>query len=163
MAVTITHNLTCSNDFPNEFPNEWEYAVQMYTKIWTEFYQYWYDLAKSGTTPCYFIRFEDLLANKKQVMGEVLTFMLGTTSIDGTYIEKRIDTVLNDESAGVLYKPRKGKANSNLQYFSPQQLEFIRSSARHYINFFGYSKTEGQENPTGFFDFADMTDDEKQV
>lgn len=114
MCVTLTHNKTCSNDFPNEFPAEWQYAVEMYTKIWTEFYKFWLELARKKETPCYFLRYEDLCSNKNAVMKEVLAFMLGANTVEGTYIEKRIDTVLSDSSAGTLYVPRSGKVNSNL-------------------------------------------------
>jgi hypothetical protein len=47
---------------------------------------------------------------------------LGVESIEGLYIEKRIDDILSGEKAGIVYKPRSGKINlnSNEKYYSPE-------------------------------------------
>ena len=51
--------------------------------------------------------------------------------------------------------------NSNQKYYSPEQLEYVRTTCREYINFLGYSKAPGQDNnPTGFFEYDDLTDAE---
>ena len=89
--------------------------------------------------------------------------MLGVETTDGLYIGKRIDDVLEqNKSASQLYKPRSGKVNSNLKYYSEEQLEYIKTTCREYINFLGYSKEPGQENDTGFFEYTDLTEEEKK-
>jgi len=120
MTVTLTHNKTCSNDWVNECPDEWAYAITMFTKIWSEFYEYWLNLAKTKTTPVLFIRYEDLCSAQVDTMKEVIAYMLGAESISGTYIEKRLETILSSGTAGQLYVPRSGKINSNLKYFNKE-------------------------------------------
>ncbi|MFS8160579.1 MAG: hypothetical protein ACMG6E_10325 [Candidatus Roizmanbacteria bacterium] len=61
-----------------------------------------------------------------------------------------------------MYKPRSGKANSNLKYYSPDQLQYVKDTCREYINFLGYSNAPGEENETGFFEYSDLTDHELQ-
>ena len=87
MCVTLTHNKTCENDFSKEFVTDWDFAVTVYTRIWTEFYAYWLNLARSKQTPVYFVRYEDLVKDKVNTIKPTLAFMLATNSIEGTYIE----------------------------------------------------------------------------
>ena len=58
--------------------------------------------------PVYFIRFEDLVTNPKQVLSEIFAFFLDVPSIKGMIIEKRIDDILQDPSSSIIYKPRVG-------------------------------------------------------
>jgi len=53
-------------------------------------------------------------------MKEVLAYMLGVESLSGTYVEKRLESVLSSGTAGQLYVPRSGKINSNVKYFNPE-------------------------------------------
>ncbi len=109
------------------------------------------------------IRFEDLLTKKKEIITGTFEFLLGVEKTEGLYIGKRIDDVLAvNEAAGQLYKPRSGKANSNLKYYSPEQLEYVKTTCREYINFLGYSKVPGEDNDTGFFEYSDLTEHELQ-
>lgn len=126
MSLTISHNKSCGNDFKNEFLNEWNWAIKHYMDIWVQFYKYWIDQAREKKIPCLFIRYEDLAINPRPVMREVMEFMLGTESIDGTFIEQRIDKTLKDMSAGIVYSPRSGKVNSNLDNFNKEQYDFIK-------------------------------------
>ena len=94
-------------------------------------------------------------------MQSTFEFLLGVDTTDGLYIGKRIDDVLAaNQVAGQLYKPRSGKANANLKYYNPEQLEFVKQTCREYINFLGYSKVPGQDNDTGFFEYEDMSEAE---
>jgi hypothetical protein len=57
----------------------------------------------------------------------VFEFLLGIESVEGLYIGKRIDDVMNKNAkAGVLYKPRSGKMNSNLKYYNEEQFEYVK-------------------------------------
>jgi hypothetical protein len=64
--------------------------VKTYTRIWVQFYEAYIKFLKEKTFPVYFLRFEDLVFNRENVMKEVLAYSMGLESIEGTYIEKRI-------------------------------------------------------------------------
>jgi hypothetical protein len=68
---------------------------------------------KKKEAPVFFVRFEDLMNNKKDTLLKVFAFVMGVESLEGTYIERRIDQILESESSGTSYKPRSGKINSN--------------------------------------------------
>jgi len=72
----------------------WEWSIKQNAYLWSEFYKYWIDLAKNKKIPVIFIRYEDLAANNFDSMKEVISFMLGMESIEGTYVEQRIKDVL---------------------------------------------------------------------
>jgi len=36
----------------------------------------------------------------------------------------------------------------------------IKEGSREFLNFFGYTKVTGKENPFGFFEFEDVTEEE---
>lgn len=108
----------------------------------------------------YFIRYEDLATDNRKALVESFKFIFGVESIEGTCIEKRMDDILGGGKAGFIYKPRSGKINlnSNQKYYSPEQLTYVLKMCKEYINFFGYAKVEGKENPFSFFDYENMTD-----
>jgi Sulfotransferase domain len=160
MSATLTHSKSCSNDFVNEFAEEWQWLVKSQALLWNEFFKYWIELSRQKKIPVHVIRFEDLLTKKKESMIGTFEFLQGLESTEGLYIGKRINDVLDAESAGTHYKPRSGQANANLKYYSAEQLEYVKETCREYINFLGYSKTPGQENETGFFEYADLNEEE---
>ena len=108
-----------------------------------KFFEYWIVAAEKAIMPIYFIRFEDLVKDKKKVCKEIFEFMLGIDSSEGTYIEKRIDQILSEPNAGV-YQPRNKKAPS-IDNFNPEQREVVTAFCRKYANYFGYSRFDGEE------------------
>jgi hypothetical protein len=58
--------------------------------LYKNFLDYWTKFADSKQLPVYFFRFEDLVTEPYNVLSEILEFMLGVESIEGTYIEKRL-------------------------------------------------------------------------
>lgn len=91
--------------------------------MFTQFYTFWVDLVNNKEAPAIFIRFEDLIKNKKKNISECFKLIFGVDSIEGMYIEKRIDDVLsNAETAGRIYKPRSGKTNANETRYTDAQI-----------------------------------------
>ena len=157
MNVTLSHNKSIGNDFIKEFKSEWEWAMKKYVEVWNKFYEYWVSMAQLKKLPCLFVRYEDLALDSESSMKEVMQFMLGVKSIEGTYIEKRISTNLKEMSSGQVYAPRSGKVNGNLKYFNKEQYEYVKKECRDFILFFGYAKVLGQNNPNAFFEYSDLT------
>ena len=54
-----------------------------------------------------------------------------------------------------MYKPRSGKVNASLKYYSDSQLKLIKYNTSKYLRRFGYFKTK--DNPSGF-----ISDDEDE-
>jgi hypothetical protein len=129
-SLTGTQNKTCSNDFPVEFKSMWEWFVKFCCKIWAQFSEYWINVQKNQEAPVYFVRFEDLIGNKKTTLNKIFELVLGVDNVDGTYAQKRINKVLESESSGLSYKPRSGKVNANEKYFSPEQLKYVKRHCR---------------------------------
>lgn len=70
----------------------------------------------------YFIRYEDLATDNRKALVESFKFIFGVESIEGTYLEKRMDDILSGGKAGFIYKPRSGKINlnTNQKYYNPE-------------------------------------------
>jgi len=57
---------------------------------------YWLQLARTTETkPIYFFRFEDVMTNPKEELENLMKFILGLESLEGTVIEQRIMDVLS--------------------------------------------------------------------
>ncbi len=68
-------------------------------RLWNDYNAYWHEVSKKSEVPVFFFRFEDLLTDPKHLLTETFKFLLGNdgpslTSLEGTYIEHRIDEVL---------------------------------------------------------------------
>jgi len=48
----------------------------------------------------HFFRFEDLITEPKQVLLDVFKFLYGVDTVEGTYLEQRIDTVIKEGDRG---------------------------------------------------------------
>ena len=112
-SFTTSQSRNCTNDFTVEFKAEWENFVKFAVKVWKDFYKFYLDQAKAKNIPVFFIRYEDLVMHKPKAITDSFRFILGQDSLEGLYIEKRINDILQKENAGFIYKPRSGKINMN--------------------------------------------------
>lgn len=64
----------------------------------------------------------------------------------------------------MVYKPRSGRINlnTNEKFYTPEQKAYVLKICKEYINYFGYAKVEGKENPFAFFDYQNMTETDIQ-
>lgn len=145
LHLTATHNKNVEGNISKEFPEQWDWFVQRDIKTWHDFNEYWIRMAQGAKNsgkgiPVYFFRFEDLVANPYQIAKEVMAFVLGVTSIQGTYLDHRIRQVISQgASSSVLYKPRSGSVNGNIGAYTESQLELIKKSCKDQLHFFGYT------------------------
>ena len=99
----------------------WKIFQKRCTEAWNMWHQYWIDMANQTHKPIYFFRFEDVMANPRTELKNLMKFILGMESIEGTVIEQRIEDVLGLGSASnQAYKPRSGGSNKNLQNYTPE-------------------------------------------
>jgi hypothetical protein len=92
--------------------------------VWKDFHEFWLN----SKIPVHIIRFEDIIGEPKNTMMNLFKFLLNTTEIEGTNIEKYIDLTVK-ENAPEIYKPREGKVNTNNDKFNKAHLDFMFSYA----------------------------------
>ena len=73
-------------------------------------------------------------------MMKLMKFILCNSELEGTIIEKYIDLTVN-EKAPEIYKPRQGRANSNIEKFNREQLDFMFNYAKEQLVNFGYEES----------------------
>ena len=96
---------------------------------------------------------------------EIFKFLLGMESIEGTVAEKRIKELIteNNEKSGI-YKPRSGKVNCNMHWYSKDEIEFVNKEFRTINFYFGYAQIPGAEkNPMACVEYPDTTEEEKKI
>lgn len=54
-------------------------------------------------------------------------------------------------------KPTTGQLNIHEEKYSPELRQFVQETLAEHLYYFGYAKPAGQENPTGFYEFAEDT------
>jgi hypothetical protein len=64
--------------------------------------------------------------------------------------------MLEDDSKNMIYKPRSGKANGNLESYLPHQYDRVVEKLEYFLHFFGYAKNPDSEikNIAGFIDYS---------
>jgi hypothetical protein len=67
------------------------------------------------------VRFEDMISKRQETMEKVMAFAFCVESVEGTYLEDRIKNFIeNEEKLKNGYKPRSGKVNGNMKYYSEE-------------------------------------------
>ena len=104
--------------------------------MWKDFHEFWLN----SKLPVHIIRFEDVITTPKDTMMKLFKFLLNTTEIEGTNIEKYIDLAVK-ENAPEIYKPREGKVNTNANKFTEEHLNFMFNYAPELLTNLGYAST----------------------
>ena len=67
-------------------------------------------------------------------------------------MQRRIEEVTNQgQEQNIIYTPRVGSYNKNLEKYSPSQLEYIMGELEELLHYWGYTAYPG--NHLGFFDY----------
>lgn len=64
--MTSCHSRSMTNKFHEEFPEIWDGFIKFEIRNFGEFQDHWLNIAKNEEIPIHFIRFEDMLQNKKK-------------------------------------------------------------------------------------------------
>ena len=117
--------------------------------LWKNFQSFWLEEPK---IPTYIVRFEDLLSDRKNTLLDLFRFLLNEKDLEGTLIEALIEHHTDPKEAKQVYKPRKGKANANKQYYTESQIKELKREAGQMLKRLGYVK-EGTDptNKTGYY------------
>ena len=65
----------------------WKVFQKRCTEAWHMWHQYWIDMAEQTDKPIYFFRFEDVMANPRKELTNLMKFILGMESTEGTVLE----------------------------------------------------------------------------
>jgi hypothetical protein len=119
MIGSGTHDCSIEDADFQKNAEYWDAWLTQEAAIYHEFHDYWC----KQPMPMHIVRYEDLKdpVLKPQVLTEMMKFLLMVPSIEGTYIESVIQKVCQSEGPQV-YKPRSGKVNANMKFFSQEQL-----------------------------------------
>ena len=113
---------------------------------------------EEGKNPIYFVRYEDLVNSKKDILMGLFSFLLETKDLEDTNCERRIDSVVEQGTkTGISYKLKSttGKFDAHRHRYTEEQLNYVKENLKEHLYFFGYTTNPGEENPTGFFDFEE--------
>ena len=88
------------------------------------------------------------------MLKEIFQFTFNVDSIEGTYLEKRIESAILKEKK--FYKPREGQINKNMHLVNESQKLFIEKYLSQLINYFGFSDVPMKNNSLGFYQIVDI-------
>ena len=87
VIYTQTHGIEFNNELLKEpIKKHWEDYLYRSTFAYKKWYNYWIRMAETTERPIYFFRFEDVIANKEKELNEVMRFILGLESLEGTVV-----------------------------------------------------------------------------
>ena len=160
-ANTLCHSAKPQWEWEQDYPEWWDLWVKKQADHMKKYYdtimRHCVDEKKN---PVYFVRYEDLVANKKETLMGLFSFLLETRDLEGSNAERRIDTIVGQgESAGIMYKLKSttAKFDAHRQRYTAAQIEYVKENLKEHLHFFGYTKNSEEENSTGFFDFEEDT------
>ena len=115
-------------------------------------------------TPHYFTRYEDMTNNSTLIMTEVFKFILGTPTLQGTVLEKRINDVTSQGFAKQAVYTLKSTVTLNkcIHLYTEEQLTFIKTELKEFMYYFGYVDIGQEDNLTPFFKYDDQNDKDVQ-
>ncbi|CAM9664141.1 unnamed protein product [Chrysoparadoxa australica] len=149
MAMTNTHEKSLHPQNYERFSEVWEGMLANETRVWQRFHSYWLDKAQGeGSLPMLLVRYEDILADKKVVMEQVLAFLQGipvgeiASSVSWPRLCQLGASAAPSASASAPsvapYKPRVGKFGTGLLRCSSKQLDHCVQIAGEVLTTFGY-------------------------
>ena len=124
-------------------------VVSQNITLWRDFHSYWMD---EPVIPTYVVRFEDLISDTKNTLLGLFRFLLNQKDLEGTLIEALIEHHTKSKTLKQVYKPRKGKANSNKHRYSESQIKLIKKEAGQILKRMGYvNEDNDSSNKTGYY------------
>ena len=100
LLYSQTHGLSFQNELHKDpIKPYWEDHARRGAVAYKKYYSYWINKAETSDIPIYFFRFEDVIANPQKEVTEVMRFVLGMESMEGTVMEQRVKEVLGWEAS----------------------------------------------------------------
>lgn len=117
MMCMQSHNKAIPEDKIDSLQGIWQTFIEDEIQTWVEFHEYW--TKSPQKVPTYVVRYEDLLTKPYECLIGIFKFLLNRDdNLFGTYVEQLIKEVSGKDKPPEVYKPRSGKVNASLQYFS---------------------------------------------
>mmetsp|Transcript_8779 Transcript_8779/g.8112 ORF Transcript_8779/g.8112 Transcript_8779/m.8112 type:complete len:299 (-) Transcript_8779:46-942(-) len=147
-AATCTQNKNMKNSLSQEFRSEFFAEFENIMRTWNKIFTFWINEAKQAKYPLYFVKYEEICANKAKILTEMVSFSLGVESIEGTLAEARIERQVGSAKVvvGKTYDRRK-EAGEDVALLTQEHYELVAKECAAPLIYFGYAKTE--ENPSG--------------
>jgi len=141
-CVTSLFNMVCSGSHDRSitdedfvtFKNHWAQFIEQEITVWKDFHDFWL----KAKIPVHIIRYEDIVLRPEPTFTDLMKFILNVDTIENTRVAKYIKLAIL-EKAPEIYKPRKGKVNSNRAKFNPSQLEFMCDYAQELLTRLDYA------------------------
>ena len=102
MTNTVNHVAKPKWELEEDYSEWWDWWI----KVQVNHMKKYYDTiirhcVEEHRNPIYFVRYEDLVAHKKETLMGLFSFLLETKDLDGSNAERRIDAVVGQgESTG---------------------------------------------------------------
>ena len=126
---TFTHDAVVEFDYLQDHPEWWHNWVKMNArKIKWFFDTIQKQFIDEAQNPIYFVRYEDLVLNRKDTLMGLFSFLLGKKDLKGTNMERRIDKIVSMGLAGsksYALKSTTGKFNIHINKFPPELRQYI--------------------------------------
>lgn len=120
---------------------------------------------KNNKYDIHFVRYEDLVAHKKNTLMLMSSFILDLDDTKGTNAEFRCQDVTDAGfSATATYKVKSttGTFNAHEHMFTEEQKKIVHEELKEFNYIFGYANApEGHESFTEFFHYDDVSEDMK--
>ena len=162
MCNTVNHAAKPQWEWERDYPEWWDWWIKIQVAHMKKYYDTMIKhCVEEGKNPIYFVRYEDLVASKKETLMGLFSFLLETKDLDDTNCERRIDSVVDQgSSTGITYKLKSttGKFDAHRHRYTEEQINYVKENLKEHLNFFGYTTNPEEENPTGFFDLGEDTE-----
>ena len=71
MFITMSHSQGVTDESQAKQPDVFDSYSKFEMNMWLQWHKYWFERIEAEELPIYFIRFEELLANPRQVLTEI--------------------------------------------------------------------------------------------
>ena len=91
LANSASHSASMPFEYHEEDPDWWNEMVKMFSKRHATYYDLLHqDCVEKKLNPVYYMRYEDLLKDKRKELEQIFKFILELDDIEGTNVQRRI-------------------------------------------------------------------------
>lgn len=154
LGNTMSHSVHPEFSYDKDYPQWWDWWVRLQAENHQRYFDTLRKHCEEKKCPIYFVRYEDLLTKPKEELTGIMSFILDLDSLEGTNVQRRIDEVTASKDAG---QPDLGKFNKNVDKYTQEQIDYIKSKNADHLYYFGYtnSSESTEKNPYAFFNFEE--------
>lgn len=96
----MSHSAQTEYEIYKDFPEWWTWWINMNAEVHSRYFHTMLrHCTDEGKNPIYIVRYEDLVSNKQEELEGVMKFLLGTSDLEGTNCQRRIQDICQDKQA----------------------------------------------------------------